>query len=182
MEILGRSHLFGAGADHDLLCRDRRLDHQIRGGVSHRPVVGRCAGRLFYRLYHLLSFAGGVCPALYGRYGLYRVQRRGGRHRARFPLYDARFAGAGGGDRRLLAHPQARGCFRPAAHRSGGPALLPDSARGGAHHRPLFADPAGCHEPDVLLPQRFHGHYDHLRLLCKAGGEPEQGREPDRNF
>ena len=72
-----------------------------------------------------------------------------------------------------------RGRLRPDAHRSGGSALLPDPAHGRADRQPLFADFAGCHEPAVLLPQRVHGHYDHLRFLCQTGRRPEQSGESD---
>ena len=80
VEIFGHSHLFCACAHHDLLCGHRRVDHQIRRGVPHRPGQRRRAGRLLHRLHHLAGVAGGVRPAVHGGHGLHRVQRRGGRH------------------------------------------------------------------------------------------------------
>lgn len=38
------------------------------------------------------------------------------------------------------------------------------------------------HEPAVLLPQRVHGHYDHLRFLRQTGSRPEQSGESDRDL
>ena len=42
MEILRNSYLFGTGSDHDLLCRNRRMDHQIRSCISYGSVKSGC--------------------------------------------------------------------------------------------------------------------------------------------
>ena len=67
-----------------------------------------------------------------------------------------------------LRHEDASGQMRTGME---GSALLPDPAHGRADRQPLFADLAGRHEPAVLLPQRVHGHYDHLRFLRQTGGQ-----------
>ena len=38
---------------------------------------------------------------------------------------------------------------------------------------------AGRHEPDFLLPERFHGHYDHLWILHQEGCGCEHVYPPD---
>ena len=80
VEISRYPHLSGAGSDHDLLCRHRRVDHEICGGLPHRAVCCRCLRRLFHQLYHLAGVPGGVRSAVHGRNSFHRVQRRGGRH------------------------------------------------------------------------------------------------------
>ena len=44
---------------------------------------------------------------------------------------------------------------------------------------PLPERGAGRHEPAVLLPQRQHGHHDHLRQLRQGRCGSEQGQQPD---
>ena len=73
VEVSRHSYLSGAGADYDLLRGHRRLDHQIRRGLSHRAGPGCRPGRLFYFVYHLTYLSGNFRSAVYGRNGFHRL-------------------------------------------------------------------------------------------------------------
>ena len=46
----------------------------------------------------------------------------------------------------------------------------------------ISSDPSGRDESAVLLAERFHGHHDHLRLVCATGGRPQPQGQPDRDL
>ncbi len=66
MEISGYSDIYRSGFDHDILCSYRRVDHQIRGGLSDRKRESGGRRRLFQFVYQFSGVAGSIRSPFYG--------------------------------------------------------------------------------------------------------------------
>lgn len=78
-----------------------------------------------------------------------------------------------------LSHTNADG---QVVTRLAGLSVLSDAEPRGTDRAALSPDPSGRDESAVLLAERFHGHHDHLRLVCAPGGRPQPRGQPDRDL